>query len=178
MTVPLDASISLTVPTYSFVTQTWVPSEDTPSGVAADGDRGDDGAARRFDLTDRIFAVVRDPDVGSIRRHAIGAEPTWIVRMTVPLDASISLTVASGKFVTQTWVPSEDTPKGSLPTGIVRMTVPLDASISLTVSSFAVRDPDVGSIRRHAQGAAADGDRADDGAARRFDLTDRIFAGS
>ena len=52
--------------------------------------------------------------------------------MTVPLDASISLTVPP-PFATQTWVPSEDTPKGKLPTGIVRMTVPLDASISLTV---------------------------------------------
>ena len=42
----------------------------------------------------------------------MGRLPTGIVPMTVPLDASISLTVSSPKFVTQTWVPSEDTPLG------------------------------------------------------------------
>src|ERR1700680_4628622 len=87
MTGPLDTSISLTVlspgaNSGEFVTQTWVPSEDTPKGPL----------------------------------------PTWIVRMTVPLDALISLTVSSPPFATQTWVPSEDTPLASLPTWIVRMT--------------------------------------------------------
>ena len=77
--------------------------------------------------------------------------------------------------MTQTWVPSEDTPKAPAPTGIVRMTMPLDASISLvTVPSPEVRDPHVRSIRGHAGGVRADGDRADDCAARRFDLADRI----
>src|ERR1035437_3802034 len=49
--------------------------------------------------------------------------------MTVPLDASISLTVpgSSSLFATQMWVPSEDTPWGYLPTGIVRMTPSAEA---------------------------------------------------
>ena len=87
-----------------------------------------------LDLTDRTAAVVRDPDVGAIRRHSHGALPTGIVLTTVPVDASISLTVPSSLFATQTWVPSDDTPWGLLPTGIVLTTVPVDASISLTVS--------------------------------------------
>src|ERR1039457_4105945 len=113
MTVPLDAWISLAVLSLLFATQTWVPSEDTPTGPAP-----------------------RPPGRGWPAR--------WIVRMTVPLDALISLAVpsfllVSPSFATQTWVPSEDTPPGSLPTGIgiVRTTVPLDASISLTVPSSA-----------------------------------------
>src|ERR1700691_3511350 len=32
MTVPLEALISLTVPSPAFATQTWVPSEETPTG--------------------------------------------------------------------------------------------------------------------------------------------------
>ncbi len=54
--------------------------------------------------------------------------------------------------------------------------MPVDASISLTVSLAVVRDPDVGTIRRHPIGAAADRDRVDDRAGRRIDLTDRTVA--
>ncbi len=61
--------------------------------------------------------------------------PTGIVLTTAPVDASISLTVSLFVVRTQTWVPSDDTPRGLLPTGIVLTTVPVDASISLTVSS-------------------------------------------
>ncbi len=62
--------------------------------------------------------------------------PTGIVLTTVPVDASISMTERElGQFVTQTWVPSDDTAPAALPTGIVLTTVPVDASISLTVPS-------------------------------------------
>ena len=47
--------------------------------------------------------------MGAIRRTPPGP-PTLIVLTTVPVDASISLTVPSSAFVTQTWVPSDDTP--------------------------------------------------------------------
>ena len=47
----------------------------------------------------------------------------------------ISLTVLLSEFATQTWVPSEETPMGSLPTAMVWTTAPVEASISVTVLS-------------------------------------------
>jgi len=49
------------------------------------------------------------------------------------------------------------------------------AGRNLTDRIYAARDPDVGFIRRQFSGGSADVDRADDGAAGRFDLTHRII---
>src|SRR6201995_977644 len=47
----------------------------------------------------------------------------------------ISLTVPSTSLVTHTWLPSDETPKGSFPTGIAWTPAPGDASSSRTVPS-------------------------------------------
>ena len=56
-----------------------------------------------------------------------------MVLTTAPVAASSSVTVPSEEFATQTWVPSEETPKGGLPTVMVLTTAPVAASSSVTV---------------------------------------------
>ena len=139
-TQPLLIWISLTVlaPLFplppEFATQTWLRSDDTPSGRLPTGI-----VLTTVPVDASISLTVSPPEFAT---HTwvpsddtpMGRRPTVIVRTTVAVDASISLTVSPTEFATQTWVPSDDTPQGPLPTVIVRTTVPVDASISLTVS--------------------------------------------
>jgi hypothetical protein len=70
-----------------------------------------------------------------------------IVRTTVPVDASISLTVPPPEFATHTWVRSDDTPAGPLPTLIVLTTAAADAEHTPTASQRAAITANVLAIR-------------------------------
>ena len=53
--------------------------------------------------------------MGAVGRDADGKLPTAMVWTTAPVEAFSSVTVLSLSFATQTWVPSEETPKGMSP---------------------------------------------------------------
>ena len=105
---------SVTVLSPLFATQTWVPSEETPSGVATDADGLDDGPGRGVQLGHRVADVVEF------------VTQTWVPSEEMPIgngahDDSLDDRPGRGvqlghrlpsPFATQTWVPSEEMPWG------------------------------------------------------------------
>ena len=154
--------ISLTVPLPMFVTQAWVPSEETRVGLAEPGDGLDDRAGGGVQLGDRVAGRFVTQTWLPSEETPLGKLPTVMVWTTAPVAASSSVTVSLPPFVTQTWVPSEETPLGSLNHGDG-----LDDRAGGGVqlgdrAAVAVRDPDVGAVGGHAAGRAAHGDGLDD----------------
>ena len=81
------------------------------------------------------------------------------------------------KFVTQTWVPSEETASGAMPTAMVWSKAPVEASSSVTVlSSSFVTQTSVPSEETQ-RDARAHVDGLDDGSGRGVRLGDRVVAG-
>ena len=109
---PVESFSSLTVSSPEFVTQTWVPSEETASGpfpTAMVWTTVPVEASSSLTVPSPSFATqtwVPSEETPS------GSLPTAMVWTTAPVEASSSLTVSSLEFATQTWVPSEETPSG------------------------------------------------------------------
>ena len=117
----------MTVLSSAFATQTWVPSEETPSGslpTAMVWTTAPVEASSSVTVCSPAF--VTQTWVPS-EETPTGSLPTVMVWTTAPVEASSSVTVPLPEFATQTWVPSEETPRGTLPTVIVWTTALADA---------------------------------------------------
>ena len=152
-TAPVEAFSSLTVSLPSFVTQTWVPSEEMSYGGAL-GDGLDDSARRGIELGHRVARPGSPPRRGCRRRRRLWERcpRRWSgapSRSRRPARLPCRLSPA---FVTQACVPSEETPSGRVPTAMVWTTAPSRRPARSPSSLAGVRYPDVGTVGGDANG--------------------------
>ncbi len=134
-TAPVEASISVTVLSPSFATQTWVPSDETAWGKLPTPTVPTTAPVEASSsVTEPPPSFATQTWVPSDEMPS-GPLPTAMVWATVPVEASSSVTELPPLFATQTWVPSEETAEGPTPTGIVwttcvpKMIVPARSSV-------------------------------------------------
>jgi len=92
----------------------------------------------RLNLRNRIAAAVRDPNVGSVKRHSIGKGTRGKGSLAPSLARSL-VTVPLLPFETQMLAPSKATPLGYEPTAKLPWTTPSLARSLVTVPLLACR---------------------------------------